>query len=141
VTDFWAYREGDTLRIHDAESLEEFCKLPIGQPVLIEIRNPVNAQLHKLFWTLCSRIAKALGVKKDNVADLLKLETGHYDTIHSEKWGLMKFPRSISFAKVKGPEFREFFDRCIVAICENWGTRRKDILAAVEDLIVPTERR
>ncbi len=141
MSDFWVYRDGDILRVSDPESLEELQQLPPGKPLLVTVKNPVNALLHRLFWLLCYRIAKALGAKKDNVAHVLKLETGHYDTIHSEKHGLMKVPKSISFAKTTNEEFRDFFNRCVVAICENWGTRRKETLAAVEDLIVPTERR
>ncbi len=138
---WWAVRKGDALYPDSAESAAELAKLPIGKPIRIETRRPRNAGHHRLFWLLVHRIAAAVGSEPDTVADLLKIETGHYTVIRSKKYGEIRLPRSISFATMDQDAFNDFFQRCVVVICETWGTSRKDVLAAVEDLLNPTEAR
>lgn len=135
MTDFWAIRKGDALHVTDTESAAAFSKVPFGKPVHVQVRQPRNGQHHRLYWTLCQRIADAVGADAENVSDILKIETGHCVTVKSRKHGELRLPRSISFAKMDQTAFREFFDRCITVICETWGTQRADVLATVEDLI------
>lgn len=140
MTDFWATRRGDALHVTDPEAAAVFARLPFGKPLHVEVRQPRNGAHHRLYWTLVHRIAESVGAEPANVSDILKIETGHCVTVKSAKHGEVKLPRSISFAKMDQAAFRAFFDRCIVAITEVWGIAQPDLLASVEDLIVPTER-
>lgn len=140
MTDFWAVRKGDALHITDAESAVVFSKLPFGKPLRVKVQQPRSGPQHRLYWTLVHRIAEAIGAEPENVSDILKIETGHCVTVKSKKHGEVRLPRSISFAAMDQTRFREFFDRCLIVICETWGIERQDILAAVEDLIIPESK-
>lgn len=87
-----------------------------GEVIAVEVTRPRNIQHHRLFWAMVSKIAEAVDAEPENVADVLKIKTGHYVTV-TTKSGLMMFPRSISFAKMDQAEFRDFFDRCCKVIC------------------------
>ena len=141
MSDFWAVRHGDNLRIADVESAVAFSRLPIGKALHIEVRQPRNGAHHRLYWALCHRIANAIGSTSENVSDLLKIATGHCNIVKSKTYGEVRLPKSISFAAMDQSDFREFFERCIVVICTEWGMERADVLAAVEDLLVPQEIR
>lgn len=138
--DFWAHRRGDTLTASDGESSAVFSKLPIGPLFHVEVKQPRNGGFHRLYWMLCQRIGNAVGAEAETVSDLLKVRTGHVNVVMT-KHGVQKFPASISFAKMDETNFRKFFDKCVVVICEDFGMARPDVLLAVEDLIMPTEVR
>lgn len=134
MTTFWAERYGESLRPSDPESGAQLGKLPFGKSLKVEVIRPRNARRHRLFWLMCERVAAAIGADSDVVADLLKIETGHCTIIKSARYGVVRIPKSISFHAMDETQFREFFNRCVVAICENWGGSRPEVLAAMEDL-------
>lgn len=86
---------------------------------------------------MVSRIADAIGAEPENVSDLLKIETGHCTTIKSKKYGVIRLPRSISFANMDQTAFSDFFNRCVTIIETEWGIARSDVLEAVDDLLHP----
>lgn len=137
----WLVRAGDVLKPADVESAAEFSRLPFAKPVRAEVKLPRNSAHHRLFWLLCTRIANAVGAEVETVSDILKIESGHCVIVGSAKYGEIRLPRSISFKAMDQTEFAKFFDRCLDVIVSNWGIARADVLAAVEDLIAPTERR
>lgn len=141
MTKFWVIRSGDCLKPDSVESAAEFSSLPFGKPIWIEARQPRHAAHHRLFWLLCARIAVAIGATSENVCDVLKIATGHCTIVRTKTYGDLRLPKSISFAKMDQMEFREFFDRCILVIESEWGMERRDVLAAVEDILIPTENR
>lgn len=140
MSEFWAYRNGDNLTPADSESAAIFSRVPFGSPVHVEVKQPRNGKQMRLYWALCQRIANAVGADAEGVSDLIKLRTGHVHIVSTKK-GIERFPRSISFAKMDGTSFSEFLDKAILVICEDFGMSRPDVLAAVQDLIVPTEQR
>lgn len=137
---FWATRKADSLIPSDSESAAIFSRLSFTALYKVEVKQPRNGGFHRLYWLLCQRMANALGADPDAVSDLLKIRTGHVITIKTKN-GIEHFPRSISYAKMDNTQFREFFEKCVVVICEEFGMQRPDVLAAVEDLIMPTEGR
>lgn len=140
MSEFWVRREGSTLHPTDAESRELIDKLPREKLLHVEVKLPRNGAHHRLYWGLCQRIGAALGIDSENVSDVLKISTGHCKFVRSKRYGVLRVPKSISFAAMDQAAFSEFFERCVVCICEEWSIERKDVLAAVEDLLVPTER-
>lgn len=137
MADFWAIREGDTLRPYGADSAAAFSKLPFGKLLRIEAKQPRNPKLNRLYWVMVHRIANAIGADSENVSDLLKIETGHCHIVKSKKYGEVRLPRSISFAEMDETAFRTFFDKCVLVIYEEWGIQRADVLDAVRDLFDP----
>lgn len=132
----WLIRSGDALRPDSPESAALFSKLPFGKLLQAEIKQPRSLQHHRLYWALVQRIANATGAAPENISDLLKIATGHCAIVKTRTMGEVKLPRSISFAAMDQTGFREFFDRCVLFICENWGIDHKDIMAAIDDLVV-----
>jgi hypothetical protein len=131
----WAVRTANGLVPDGTESAGELAKVPFGKSVRVEVRSPRNPAHHRLYWTLCQRIASAIGADAENVSDLLKIETGHCAIVRSKKYGDVRLPRSISFASMDQNAFNEFFEKCLVVIQTEWGIARSDILEAVSDLI------
>jgi hypothetical protein len=131
---FWAIREGLTLRPFGAESAAEFGKMPFGKVFQVTVKQPRNGAHHRLFWTLCARIGDAVGCEHEDIAFLLKLRTGHVRRIHT-KTGIEEIPLSISFAKMDQTAFKEFFDKCVHVIYNEFGIARADVLDAVKDLL------
>jgi len=122
------------LRPVDQESLDEFSRLPVGKPLHVEVKQPRNAAHHRLYWSLCARIANALGTTTaENVSDVLKIATGHFTLVNTKRYGRVHIPKSISFAAMDQTEFREFFERCVLVIYEEW----KIDPELVSDLLVP----
>lgn len=134
--EFWCERIAGALRPVDQESLDEFSKLPVCKPLHVEVKQPRNAAHHRLFWALCARIANARGVEAENIADVLKIATGHFQLVRTKKYGDIHIPKSISFAKMDQTEFRNFFERCVIVIYEEWKIEPE----MVADLLVPQER-
>ncbi len=93
--------------------------IAVGRVVAVEVYRPRNLEFLRLYWAMASKIADAIGVETDNVSDVLKVKTGHYTTVQT-KSETLKFPRSISFAKMTEPEFKAFFERCCRIICTEW---------------------
>src|ERR1043166_2381612 len=110
MADFWAMREGMTLRPFGAESADAFGKLPFGKVVHVEMKQPRNGKHHRLYWTLCTRIANAIGAEPETVSDVLKIRTGHCTTVMTKR-GDLHLPKSISFAAMDQTAFNTFFDR------------------------------
>lgn len=136
MSTLWCTRTGGALRPADDESLAEFAKLPVGKPLEVTIRQPRNAAHHRLFWSLCARIAEAKGVTAENIADVLKIATGHVQIISTKSYGRIHIPKSISFAKMDQTEFHAFFERCVLVVYDEWGIEPE----MVNDLLLPREQ-
>lgn len=134
MSDFFALREGMTLRPFGAESASVFGKLPLGKMVHVEVKQPRNGAHLRLYWTLCHRIGDALGMEAEDISDVLKIRTGHSREVKTRR-GVEVFPKSISFAAMDQEKFKVFFDRCVLVITTEWGIARSDILECVKDLL------
>ncbi len=133
--DFWVIREGMSLKAYGPESASLIAKLPFGKPVHVEAKQRRNARHSALYWVLCHRIADAVGTTSENVSDLLKIGTGHCTVVKSKRYGEVRLPQSISFAKMSQHDFAIFFDKCLVVIMTEWGIASEDVREAVKDLL------
>lgn len=133
--DFWVRRIDNTLVADGDESVSEFSRLPFNRPLRVEVKQPRNLQFHKLYWSLVHRIADGIGSDPENVSDLFKIATGHCTIIKSKAHGVIKLPKSISFAKMDADSFRVFFEACVTTLYEEWGIDP----SAVADLLAPQE--
>lgn len=133
--EFWAEKLAGALHPADDESWNEFAKVPTGKPLHVEVKQPRNGAHHRLFWALCARIGEARGVPSETVSDVLKIATGHCTIVRSKSYGELRLPKSISFAAMDQTTFREFFERCVVVIYEEWKIEPE----LVADLLLPPE--
>lgn len=124
MTILWVQKRSNALVPDGDESIAEFAKLPFGKSLQCEVKRPRNGPHHRLFWTICTRIANGIGTNEENVSDLLKISTGHYTLVKSKSLGELKLPKSISFAAMEQTDFSVFFERCLVIIFEEWGIDR-----------------
>jgi len=142
VAGFWVRRIGGTLAPIGPEDFAALCKLPCtGEDLYVEVKRPRNGAHHRLYWTMCQRIAEAIGSEAENVSDILKISTGYCTIIKTATYGEVRLPKSISFAAMDQTGFSSFFERCVQVIQSEWGIKRADVQAAVADLLVPTEAR
>jgi hypothetical protein len=137
----WVVRHGQSLVGADTDSVAVLGKLPFGKLLRCEVKEPRNAGHHRLFWATCQRIADAIGSNADTVCDVLKVETNHCTWVKTKTHGRIPFPKSISFAKMDQQAFETFWESCLNVIFNEWGIERGDILAAVADILTPTEDR
>lgn len=134
--DYWAIREGMTLRPFGAESGSAMGKIPFGKVVHVEVKQPRNSKHSRLYWTLCARMADALGCDREDISHILKVRTGHVRQIRTKR-GVEEVPQSISFAKMDQEAFAKFFDKCVHVIEHEFGIAAPDVLAAVADILHP----
>lgn len=135
MAELWVQRSATRLYPVGDESIAVLEKLPFDKPLLAELRQPRNLQMHRLFFALVHRVAEATGQTPENVLDLIKIATGHCETIDSEKYGTLRLPRSIAFHKMDQTLFGEFFERAVQAIYNEF----KIDPAFVADLLLPSE--
>lgn len=139
--ELYAMREGNSLVPADAESAAVLSKFRMGKIIRVEAKQSRSGPRHRLFWVLCTRIANAVDADVDTVADTLKIETGHCTMVRTKTHGVIPLPRSISYAKMDDAQHKDFLERCIKAIYENWAISRPDILREISDILTPTELR
>lgn len=120
--------------------MADLAKLPIGTAVCIDVKKMTRSLAqHRLWWGMCRRIGDAVGSQAEAVSDLLLIESGHYETLRTKSHGDILRAKSIAFTSLGQVEFNELFDKAIDVIMSNWGIARKDVLDAVQDLLIPTE--
>lgn len=134
MADLWMIRDGMQLRPFGAESASVFGKIQFGKVVHVEVKQPRNGPHHRLYWTLCKRIADAIGCEDEDIHHILKVRTGHVRHVKTKR-GIEEIPLSIKWAKMDQIAFKTFFDKCLVVIETEIGIARPDALAAVQDLI------
>lgn len=135
---FWAIRRGNSLIPDMSDSASEMAKLPFGKRLHVEVKQPRNPGRHRLFFALCHRIADAIDVNAEALRDHLTVKAGHYYEVKTRD-GMCRYPKSIAWSKMDETAFKEFFDRCVRIIYDDFGIARPDILDAVGDLLEPKE--
>ena len=103
----------------DDEARELMRGIKLGATVGVDVSKPRNIRFHRLYWGLASTIAQAIGAQSENVSDVIKLRSGHF-TVVATKTERLRLPRSISFSKMSGDEFKAFFERACLVVTEEF---------------------
>lgn len=125
----------------DDAAREALAGVPLGAEVACDVTRPRNIRFHRLYWGLVSAIASSIGAQAETVSDVLKVRTGHVRVIKT-KDGLLEFPASIAFSKMDQAQFKAFYDRCCMFICEEWLPHLKasELKTQIEQMVgLPTE--
>jgi len=113
---------------HDAEIM---ATLPADQPIKVTaVANPRGAKFHNWFFGLLGVVAEATDRPAKEVLTIIKIGVGHTeDFIMPHTGEIVRIPRSISWAQMDGPQFREFVDLAIKFIIEHMmpGTTNKEL--------------
>lgn len=110
----------------DDSGADALRSLPVGATVKVKLSRPRSLPHHRWFWALCALVAENSERTPEEVATLLKLATGHRDTLplkadHCPHCGgevdkVAYIPKSIAFAKMDETEFAEFTKRCVQVV-------------------------
>lgn len=129
------------LQAADEAAREALTGIAIGTTVCVEVSRPRNIRFLRLYWAMCGCIADSIGAQRETISDVLKIKTNHVRVIKT-KDGLLEFPASISFAKMRESEFKAFFERCCQVICSEWLPHMKasELKKQVEQMVgLPAE--
>lgn len=123
----------------DQFSADALLNMDKGKVYKAEISMPRNLAFHRKFFALMKLVFDAQDryATEDDLLDALKIATGHAE-IHHVKKGLAVYrTKSISFAKMDEPNFRKFWDKCVMHICTEIlpGAEKKDLEARINDII------
>lgn len=106
-----------------------------GEIVAVTIVRPRNVQFHRKFFAMLQIILANQSYYKSmgDLLDICKLSIGHYRTVMTQQ-GLVKLPKSISFASMDDVEFADFYRKACDWICSEVipGLRQQDLDAEVE---------
>jgi hypothetical protein len=110
--------------------------IPIGSVIEVGITRPRNIRFHRLYWALCQTIAESIGARAEAVSDVIKLRSGHFTVIQTKN-ERFQVPKSISFARMKEHEFKSFFERATLFICEELLPNMKpsDLRRQIEQMV------
>lgn len=118
--EFRALKTLGALRGATRDDVAAIADLPEGTPIkIVATINPRNERFHRYFFGIVGLVAENTDYTPDQVLTLIKIGIGHVDTIVMPGSGEPVYmPRSISFAKMDEPQFRDFVDRSIKFILQ-----------------------
>ena len=99
----------------DDKGAEVFGKLKEGEEILVEYKKHRNVGNHKRLFSMLQSVVHNSEHYKDvnNLLDVIKLKSGHFDTVVSHKGEAVYIPKSINFASMGENKFKEFFSSAI----------------------------
>jgi len=120
-------RVNNTLMPLDDEGAEIFGKLKQNEEILVEYKRHRNVGNHKRLFSMLQSVVHNSEYYKsvNNLLDVIKLRSGHFDTVVTHKGDAIYIPKSINFASMGEDKFKEFFSNAIDVILEF--TPEKDI--------------
>lgn len=121
MADFFVRRVGNALHADGDESLLVLAELPLGKTLHVTVKQPRNPKHHRLYFAICRRIADGVGSTAENVDELFRLATGHFETFHSKSQGEVRRTKSISFSSMDQTAFKVHFEKCIATAYTEWG--------------------
>ena len=99
----------------DDEGVEVFGKIKEGEEVLVEYKRHRNVGNHKRLFSMLQGVVSNTDRYKtvDNLLSVIKLKSGHFETIVAHKGEAVYIPKSINFASMSEDKFQEFFSNAI----------------------------
>lgn len=126
-------------------------KIPKYKELRADVTQPRNLAHHKKYWALCHVVADATDSTSEEISDILKFRTGHFELSQVEVqegiWQAVARLKSIAFHKMDQIAFGEFFEKCVRVIYERWyGTSnaghnsRAVLKAKIDEMLAPDAR-
>jgi len=99
----------------DDEGVEAFSKVKEGEEILVEYKRHRNVGNHKRLFSMLKGVVSNTDRYKtvDNLLSVIKLKSGHFETIVTHKGDAVYIPKSINFASMSEDKFQEFFSSAI----------------------------
>jgi hypothetical protein len=120
----------------DAEVLAEL-EGGTYRAVLTQPKGRSLSQLN-LFWKVCEMLAENYpgDLHKDEVAHILKIETGHSRAMRLQDGTYVRLPRSIAFNAMSPEAFSAWLDRAFDAAAQKFGPALADAVRGELDSII-----
>lgn len=99
----------------DTIGMEALQQLANGTTVTVRMTQTRNLQHHRLWYALLQTVfeAQTTFATLDEMHDAIKIAIGYFEAQHTLSGEVYYHPKSISFAKMDQPSFRQFFDRAV----------------------------
>lgn len=102
----------------------------------IEIKKQRNVQFHRKFFKMLNTVYENQEKykNKDHLRCVLTINAGFYDTLIT-KFGTVLMPQSIAFNKMDNIKFKEFFNRFVDAVIEEFQYNDEDYKKILMDFL------
>lgn len=112
-------KDNGLIPIDDA-SVEAVKSLRIGDEIHVDYKPRRNYKNHKRFFNMLQGVVRNSDHYKtvDNLLDIIKLKTGHFEIVVSHDGRQNYIPKSIAFHSMNEEEFKEFFSSAIDVVLE-----------------------
>lgn len=108
----------------DDHSVSVLRRIRVGDIVQCEVTQPRNLAFHRKFFALLNVVWETSGDWQSVYALLieLKVNVGHIQkAVIRETGEVVSVPKSISFAQFDETSFAEFYEKCLIKLCEMAG--------------------
>ena len=130
-----------TLVADSIEAMEALAAVHRGQGCMADVRGARNVDQHRLYWALCTLVAKATDSTKRGVSDFLLIACKEIEHVWWPNGEYQPRPKSLAFESMAQAEFAEFFNLAINQMAHLMGTERKELIARFNDMLDPEARR
>ena len=120
--------EGNLIPAYDSDR-DALRKVHSGEMLKAEITRPRNVRFLKKFFALLK-----IGFENqehynslESYRKVITMRAGFFETIITEKNGVIYYPKSISFASMDELEFQEVYNSVLDVILQSIGACREDI--------------
>jgi hypothetical protein len=107
--------------------------------------SPRSVQQLRLWWGGLMRLLVDNDIfpSKKAASDATKIACGHVETVIMPDDGEIELvPESIAFGSIPQAEFNAIMEEALRVICNRWiGADRGDLLAEIEEMLTPPERK
>ena len=124
MSDLYLRRSLKGLEACDEQGVNVLRRIKVGDVVACEVTQPRNLAFHKKFFALLNLVWQASGEWSSPYALLieLKVNVGHVSqAVIRETGEVVHVPKSISFAQFDETSFSDFYEKCLVKLCEMAG--------------------
>lgn len=108
-----------------------------GSEFLAETKAPRNLKQLKLFWALCNVVAEndTTYNTKEKAKEQLLMDLRYVDCFFHKDGTMHVRTKSIAFESMEQAVFNELFQNAVVLVCQWIGTKPKEVIDRVNDMI------
>lgn len=132
-------KDGITLHPSDTASYEALSGMQDGEIVRCEISRPRNARHHRLAFALMKEVFKNQTMYStfENMYDMLKYATGHFDMFVMPGGEKVIRPRSLAWHMMDQTEFQQWWDKFLDVILNKIipATKRADLEKRIYEML------
>lgn len=109
--------------------------LPMGKEVILTSRQPRSPEHHRWFFAFLTKVIENTDNQWSSVEELrdaLKIAAGYYIVRQDMNGEWYRIPKSMSYASMKGDEFKRFVDACKYQVALHTGLDPDELFREVD---------